>query len=79
MKRLYKSDTNKVLTGVLGGVGEYYDIDPTILRLGYIIFTVLTGLFPAVIAYIIASIIVPKKFHSSVEFTETKKEENKQV
>lgn len=77
-KRLYRSDTNKVLAGVLGGVGEYFDIDPTILRLGYIVFTVLTGVFPAIVAYIIAVLIVPKKFHPTVEFTEKPKQESTQ-
>lgn len=61
-KRLYRSDTNKVLCGVLGGVGEYFDIDPTILRLGYIIFA-LPGFFHAIIAYFIAVIIIPKRVH----------------
>ncbi len=63
-KRLHRSDTNKVLCGVIGGVGEYFDIDPTIIRLGYIIIAVMTGFGPAVIAYFIAVIIVPKKYHS---------------
>lgn len=36
MKHLYKSDTNKVLAGVLGGLGEYFDIDPVVLRLGFV-------------------------------------------
>jgi len=32
MKKLYKSDTNKVFAGVIGGIEEYFDIDPVILR-----------------------------------------------
>ncbi len=61
MKRLYKSEENKVISGVIGGLGEYMDIDPTILRLAYIIITVATGVFPAVIGYFIAVLIVPRK------------------
>lgn len=61
MKRLYKSDTNKVFAGVIGGVGEYFDMDPTLLRLAYLLLAVLTAFVPAVIGYIIAVIIVPKK------------------
>lgn len=61
MKKLYKSDTNKTVSGVLGGLGEYYDIDPTLLRLGFIVLTIVTGIFPCIIAYIIAAIIVPDK------------------
>lgn len=61
MKKLYKSQDNKVLSGVMGGLGEYFDIDPVLLRLAYLLVMVLTGGVPAVIAYIIAAIIVPKK------------------
>lgn len=61
MKKLYKSAENKVFAGVLGGLGEYFDIDPVLLRLAYLLVLVLTGVFPGVIAYIIAAVIVPKK------------------
>lgn len=61
MKRLYKSDTNKVFTGVIGGVGEYFDLDPTLLRLAYLLLAILTAFVPALIGYIIAALIVPKK------------------
>ncbi|OGI72119.1 PspC domain-containing protein [Candidatus Nomurabacteria bacterium RIFCSPHIGHO2_02_FULL_37_45] len=60
-KRLYKSDTNKVFAGVIGGIGEYFDIDPTLLRLAYILIAILTAFFPAVIGYLIACIVVPKR------------------
>lgn len=59
-KRLYKSSENKVVAGVIGGLGEYYDIDPTILRLGFIVLAIFTNLIPAVIGYIVAMLIVPK-------------------
>lgn len=60
-KRLYKSSTNKVFFGVIGGVGEYFDIDPALLRLGYLLLAVLTAVVPAFIAYLVAAIIVPQK------------------
>jgi phage shock protein C len=62
-KRLYKSETNKVLAGVCGGVGEYFDIDPVLVRLVYLLATVFTGVVPGGIAYIIAASIVPDKPH----------------
>ncbi len=62
-KKLYRSDTDKVLAGVIGGLGEYFDIDPTILRLGYLLIAVATAVFPAIIAYFVACLIVPKKPH----------------
>lgn len=61
MKKLYKSSENRVISGVLGGIGEYYEVDPTVLRLGFIAVAALTGFMPGVIAYVVASLIVPEK------------------
>ena len=57
-KRLYKSNKNKMLDGVCGGIGEYINIDPTIVRLGWVVFCALGG--SGIIAYIIAAIIIPR-------------------
>ncbi len=83
MKRLYRSNSDKVFAGVLGGLGDYLDMDPTVLRLAYILISIVTGIFPAVVGYIIAYLLVPKKpvhveTHSQpkeAEFTETRKDE----
>jgi len=56
-KELRKSATNRVLCGVCGGIGEYFKIDPTIIRLLMVIFGLTGG---GVIAYIIAAIIIPE-------------------
>lgn len=61
MKRLYKSRDNKVLSGIIGGIEEYLDIDPVILRLLWILVLIMTGILPGVIVYIIAHFIVPEK------------------
>ena len=61
MKKLYKSNTDKVFAGVIGGIGEYFDIDPTILRLAYVLVTVLTGIVPAIVGYFVTVIVVPNK------------------
>ena len=61
MKKVYKNNENKILSGVIGGIGDYFDVDPTILRVFWIVITIFTGFFPAVIAYILAIIIVPTK------------------
>ena len=57
-KRLYKSSVNRVLCGVCGGIGEYFDIDPTLTRLAWILFSCLGG--AGIWAYILAAIIMPK-------------------
>lgn len=58
-KRLYKSTTDKVIAGVCGGIGEYFDTDPVVVRLGYLLLTVFTGVVPGVVGYIIAIVIIP--------------------
>ena len=57
-KRLYKSNTDKMLDGVCGGVAEYFDIDPTLVRLGWVLLCVLCG--SGIPAYIIAAVIIPR-------------------
>ena len=57
-KRLYKSSVNRVLCGVCGGIGEYFDIDPTLIRLAWILFSCLGG--AGIWAYILAANIMPK-------------------
>ena len=42
-KKLYKSNQNKIICGVCGGIGEYFGIDPTIIRLAWAIFCVMGG------------------------------------
>ena len=54
-KRLYKSN-NKKICGVCGGIGEYLNIDPTVIRLLWVLFTFAAG--GGIIAYIIAAIIM---------------------
>jgi len=64
MKQLYRSETNKVWKGVLGGFGEYFDIDPALLRVLFVVFVLATGFFPGVIAYIIATFLMPVRSES---------------
>ena len=58
-KRFYRSTTNKVISGVCGGIGEYFDIDPVLVRVITILLVIATGF--VFLAYIIAWIIVPKR------------------
>lgn len=59
-KRLYKSNTDKQISGVCGGIAEYFGIDPTLIRLAWVIGTVLTALAPGIIGYIIAALVMPR-------------------
>lgn len=60
-KLLYKSEDDKKLEGVCAGIAEYFDTDPTLVRVGYAFITILTGVVPGLIAYIVLSVIMPKK------------------
>lgn len=57
-KRLYRSKGDRMLCGVCGGIAEYFDIDPTLVRLGWALFCALGG--SGIIAYIIAAVIIPE-------------------
>jgi len=58
-KRLYKIEEGKKIDGVCGGIAEYLNVDPTLIRLAWIIFCACGG--SGIIAYIIAAIIMPRK------------------
>jgi len=59
-KRLYRSDTDKMIAGVCGGIAEYFTLDPTLVRIGYIVLSVFT-VFSGVLGYLILWIVVPKR------------------
>jgi phage shock protein C len=56
--RLYRSQHNRVLLGVCGGFGEYFQVDPVIIRI-IAILLLIPGVFPAIIAYFVLAIIIP--------------------
>lgn len=58
-KTLYRSTTNKAVLGLLGGIGEFFSIDPMLIRVGYIILMFVTGFFPGALAYLVCALIVP--------------------
>ena len=61
VKKLYLSSDNKMLSGVCGGIAEYFDADPTLVRLGWVIASIMTGIFPGLLGYIIAAVVMPEK------------------
>jgi phage shock protein C len=58
-KRLYRSDSEKMIAGVCGGIAEYINLDPTMVRLLWVIFGFMGG--SGILAYIIAAIIIPNR------------------
>lgn len=65
-KRLYRSNTEKTIAGVLGGIAEYFDIDPTLVRLGYVLLSLFSAAFPGVLGYIIMWIVMPQNPNNGV-------------
>ena len=58
-KKLYRSMADKKLCGICGGLGEYFEVDSTLIRLLWVIFTFMGG--AGLLAYIICAIIVPQQ------------------
>jgi len=73
-KRFYKSKTDKKLAGVCAGVAEYFEVDPTLVRLIWVVFTFAGG--AGILAYIIAAIIMPEAPTGSQPIIRKKKSEN---
>ena len=58
-RRLYRSNQHKIIGGVCGGLGEHFDVDPTWIRLGFVVLTILHGL--GLLLYIIGWIVIPRR------------------
>lgn len=63
-KKLYRSRTNKMIAGVCAGLGDFFELDPTLIRLGAVVLVLAAGV--GVLAYIVAWIIVPQEPWESV-------------
>ena len=61
IKRLHRSKQDKMVAGVCAGIANYYNKDPILIRLVYVLLMVVTGVIPLLIAYIILWIIVSKQ------------------
>lgn len=57
MKKLYRSNTDKMLCGVCAGIAEYFEIDASIVRLGFVFFSLWVG--SGLLAYLICALIIP--------------------
>ena len=56
--KLYKSNSNKMIAGVCGGIAEFFNIDATLVRVGWALFALLWG--SGILAYIVCALIIPK-------------------
>ena len=58
MKKLFRS-SNRILAGVCGGIAEYFGVDPTVIRVLYMVLSLFTAAFPGLLLYILLTILMP--------------------
>jgi phage shock protein C len=69
VKRLYRSKDERMVAGICGGLGEYFRIDPTIMRLIFIVLWFLTGFIPMLVIYVIMWLLIPQAPDMAAETT----------
>jgi phage shock protein C len=58
-RRLTRSSKHKMIAGVCGGLAEYFVLDPTLVRVAYVILSIISAVFPGILAYIILMFVMP--------------------
>lgn len=61
MKKLKRSRKSRMIAGVCGGLAEYFEMDPTMVRILYVLVSVLSAAFPGILVYIVLWIIMPEE------------------
>lgn len=59
-KRLTRSTHDRMIAGVCGGLAEYFDIDPTLVRVGYVLVSIFSAGFPGILAYLVLALVIPE-------------------
>ncbi len=60
-KKLYRSITDKKVSGVLGGIAEYFGIDATLVRIAFAAVAVFTAAFPCIVLYAVCALVIPER------------------
>jgi len=76
-KRLYRSKTNRVVAGVAGGLGEYFNVDPTIIRI--VFFLLVFGAGSGVLVYLILWVVVPEAGQDNVPLEKRAEQAGKEI
>ena len=63
MKKLYRS-SNRILAGVCGGIAEYLDIDPTVVRVLYFVLSFFSAAFPGLLLYLFLTLLIPNQLQA---------------
>jgi phage shock protein C len=64
-KKLYRAQNDRMISGVCGGIGEYFDLDPTLVRLAFVLLAMFTAGWGMAFAYLVLAIIIPEGPSSS--------------
>lgn len=59
-KKLFRSIDNRMVCGVCGGIGKYFNVDPTLIRLVWVLASIFGG--SGLLVYIIAAVIIPEEY-----------------
>lgn len=59
-KQLKRSYSNRMIAGVCGGLADYFEFDPTLVRVGFVLLSVLSAGFPGLLVYIILWMVIPE-------------------
>jgi phage shock protein C len=68
-KRLHRDNETAIVAGVLSGMAEYFKQDPVLFRLAAIVLIVLTGVFPGLLLYLVAWVVMPRKPKQTADYT----------
>jgi len=58
-RRLTRSRQHRIFAGVCGGLAEYFDLDPTVVRVAYVLISIISVAFPGILAYIVLMFVMP--------------------
>lgn len=61
MKKIYRSRTNRQISGVCGGIAEFFNIDPTIIRLVWALVSIFSAAVPGVLIYFVCALVIPEE------------------
>lgn len=59
-RRLSRSRNNRIVAGVCAGLADYFDLDPTLVRAGYVVLSILSAAFPGLFIYLVLWLVMPE-------------------
>ncbi len=66
-RRLTRSSRHKMIAGVCGGLAEYFQLDPTVVRVAYVLISIVSVAFPGILAYIILMFVMPPPDQNQIQ------------